>query len=253
VSFNSAATIRHTIESVLSQDYPAIEYIVVDGGSKDGTVEIVKQYARGIAVLVSEPDKGMYDAMNKGIRLATGDVVGVLNSDDIYADNHVVRDLIAEMSRAGSDSVFADLVYVDAKDTSLIRRHYTCRRWHPKRFRFGWMPAHPTFLAKRDLYRRYGLFSLEYQIAADFELLVRFLHTAKASYAYLPRVVVRMRLGGLSTRGAKYSWLLNREIVRACRSNGVWTILPIVLLKLPGKLMEIAFRHRRVSVRPSER
>lgn len=239
VCYNSAATIRRTIESVLSQEYPAIEYIIIDGGSTDGTVEIVRGFGNRIAIFISERDSGIYDAMNKGVALASGEVVGLLNSDDVYADAYAVRDLMAAMSQAGSDSVFADLVYVDQQEPGRVRRYYNSGNWSPSRFRFGWMPAHPTFFVRREWYERCGLFSLDYRIAADFEMLVRLLYVGKATYTHLPRAVVRMQIGGASTRGLRNSWLLNREIVKACRAHGIWTSLPLVLLKIPAKLLEL--------------
>ena len=239
VCYNSAATIRRTIESVLSQQYSSIEYIIIDGGSTDGTVEIVREFGDRIAVFISERDRGIYDAMNKGIARASGEVVGLLNSDDVYADARAVGDLMTAMSQAGSDSVFADLVYVDEQEPGRVRRYYDCSRWNPGRFRFGWMPAHPTFFIKRAWYERCGLFSLDYRIAADFEMLVRLLHVGGATYTHLARPVVRMQIGGASTRGLRSSWLLNREIVKACRAHGIWTILPLVLLKIPAKLLEL--------------
>jgi hypothetical protein len=142
------------------------------------------------------------------------------------------------MSAAGTDAVFADLVYVDRRDTGKVLRYYDSSRWRPSRFRFGWMPAHPTFFIKREWYERQGLFSLSYRIAADFEMLVRLLYRGGATYTHVARPVIRMRTGGASTRGLRQSWILNREIVRACRANGIWTTLPLVLLKLPAKLME---------------
>lgn len=244
VCFNSAHTIRDTIESVLAQDYPQIEYIVVDGGSRDDTLAIVQSYGARISRLVTGPDRGIYDAMNKGIGAATGEVVGLLNSDDFYADSNVVSDLMTAMLRAHADAVFADLVYVDPADKCKVTRHYDSSRWHPGRFRFGWMPAHPTFFVRREWYLRCGLFSLDYRIAADFELLVRLLFRGGATYTHVPRAVVHMRAGGLSTRGIRQSWLLNREIVRACRANGIWTTLPLVLLKTPAKLLELLRRPR---------
>jgi glycosyltransferase involved in cell wall biosynthesis len=243
VCFNSSRTIRDAIESVLSQDYSPIEYIVVDGGSTDGTAEIIRQYGSRIRTFVCEPDKGIYDAMNKGIGLATGEIVGFLNSDDFYIDSHVVTDLVGAMERNSVDAVFADLIYVDKSDVGRIRRYYDSSRWNPKRFRFGWMPAHPTLLVKRECYVRCGLFSLGYQIAADFEMLVRLFHRGRATYTYVRRPVVKMRAGGTSTRGFRHSWIINREIVRACRANGIWTALPLVLLKLPFKLQEVLFRN----------
>lgn len=242
VCFNSVSTIRDAIESVLSQDYPGIEYIVIDGGSTDGTGQVVRSYGSRIGTFVSERDGGIYDAMNKGLALARGDVVGMLNSDDVYSNSHSVSALMAAMVEARADSVFADLVYVDPTDMSRVVRYYDSGRWNPSRFRFGLMPAHPTFFVKRELYARVGSFSLDYRIAADYEMLVRILYRARASYVHVPRPVVRMRTGGVSTRGLRQSWLLNREIVRACRANGLWTALPLVLLKLPLKLLEIVRR-----------
>ena len=244
VSYNSSDTIRDTIESVLSQDYDDIEYLIVDGGSTDTTLDIVREYGDRIDVVVSEPDQGIYDAMNKGIRAATGDMVGMLNSDDFYADNSAVRNLIECMENAGADTVFADLVIVNASDTKRVIRYYDSSKFRPERLRYGWMPAHPTFFVKRELYERYGGFSLDYKIAADFEMVVRLLYVAGASYAYLPAVVIKMRIGGASTRGLKSSWVLNREIVRACRINGIKTSLPRVLLKVPAKLLEYLRKSR---------
>lgn len=238
VCFQSAATVRETIESVLAQDYPDVEYIVIDGGSTDGTMDIVREYGDRIDVVISEPDKGIYDAMNKGIRAATGEVVGMLNSDDFYTDNTVVRQLIECMEESGSDTVYADLVLVDAEDTNRVIRYYDSSTFNAGRLRFGWMPAHPTFMVKRSLYESYGGYSLDYRIAADFEMIVRLLHTAGASYSYLPVVGVKMRVGGASASGLRNSWVINREIVRACRTHGIKTSLARVLIKIPAKLME---------------
>jgi glycosyltransferase involved in cell wall biosynthesis len=235
--FNSEATIRDTIDSVLGQDYPCIEYIIVDGASKDGTLGIVKGYGDKINIVISEPDKGIYDAMNKGIRAASGDVIGMLNSDDFYIDDSAVTQLINCMEGAGTDTVYADLVMVDRKNTERVLRYYDSSTFRLERLRYGWMPAHPTFIVKRELYETYGGFSLDYSIAADFEMVVRLLYVAGASCAYLPAVVIKMRVGGASTRGLKSSWGLNREIVRACRANGLKTSLLRVLLKVPGKLL----------------
>jgi glycosyltransferase involved in cell wall biosynthesis len=236
VCFNSAKTIRDTIESVLSQDYPNIEYIVIDGGSNDQTLEIVKEYADRIAVIVSETDNGIYDAMNKGIALASGDVVGMLNSDDIYMNAHAVSELMKTMQDAHSDSVFADLVIVDPENLNKVLRYYDSSYFNPSKFRFGWMPAHPTFFVKRALYDKVGPYSLDYQISADYEMLIRLLWVQKASYAYLQKPVVRMRYGGASTSGLGRNWLLNKEIVKACTTNGIYTNIAILALKIPRKL-----------------
>jgi glycosyltransferase involved in cell wall biosynthesis len=244
VSFNSAHTIREAIESVMSQDYPSIEYLVIDGGSTDGTVEIVRGFGDRIDTFVSEPDRGIYDAMNKGIRLARGSIVGMLNSDDAYTDNRSVSDLVEAMLRESTDSAFGDVIYVDRQDADRVVRHYRSGRWSPRRFRFGWMPAHPTFFVKREWYERCGLFSLDYRIAADFEMLVRLLYVAKVTYTYVGRPMVRMRSGGASASGWSNSLAINREIVRACRNHGIWTGLPLMALKVPEKLLEMRVDRR---------
>jgi glycosyltransferase involved in cell wall biosynthesis len=236
VCFNSAKTIRDTIKSVLSQDYPNIEYIVIDGGSNDQTLKIVREYADRIAVIVSEKDRGIYDAMNKGIALASGDIVGMLNSDDVYINKYVVSELMKKMQDAKADSVFADLVIVDPDNLNKVLRYYDSSYFNPSKFRFGWMPAHPTFFVKKSLYDKVGPYSLDYQISADYEMLIRLLWVQKASYAYLQKPVVRMRYGGASTADLSRNLLLNREIVQACKANGIYTNLFLVLLKIPAKL-----------------
>jgi glycosyltransferase involved in cell wall biosynthesis len=236
VSFNSAKTIADTIESVLGQDFPQIEYIVVDGGSSDGTVEIIKQYEDRIAYWVSEKDRGMYDAMNKGIALATGDVIGILNSDDVYMNTHVISELMELMQTKRAQVVFADLILVDQDHPQKVLRYYDSGHFHPNKFKYGWMPAHPTVFVKRELYEAVGKFSTTYQIAADYEMLIRILAIQRARYAYLPKPVVRMRSGGASTAGLSRNWILNQEIVRACKENGIYSNMAMLLLKLPFKL-----------------
>ena len=238
VCFNSAATIGDTIKSVLAQSHPDIEYIIVDGGSTDTTMDIIRQFDSKIAKVISEPDQGIYDAMNKGIKAATGDAICTLNSDDLYADDTAVQQLVTKMESTDSDTVFADLVYVKPRDTNHVTRYYNSSQFHPRRLRFGWMPAHPTWMVKRKLYEKWGEYSLGYIIAADYEMVVRLLYRGGASYAHLPAVIVKMRTGGVSTRGLRSSWILNTEIVRACRENGLKTNLGLVLLKTPAKLLE---------------
>ena len=243
VCYNSVATLRDTIESVLAQDYPQIEHIIVDGGSTDGTLELIEEFASKadskIVRWISEPDQGIYDAMNKGVQLASGDVIGFLNSDDVYTYFYAVSELMGALKKNHVDCVFADLVYVDPNNTQKILRYYHSGRFRPSQFRWGWMPAHPTFFAKRTLFDRVGPFSLDFQIAADYELLIRMLWVHRAAYVYVPKVLIRMRAGGLSTSGLRHSLLLNREIVAACRTNGIYTNLAMVLTKIPCKLLEV--------------
>ena len=236
VSFNSAKTIADTIESVLSQDYPEIEYIIVDGNSSDDTVQIIRQYENRISKWISENDQGMYDAMNKGIAMATGDVIGILNSDDVYMNTHVISDLMALLEKQKAQVVFADLILVDQNDDKKVLRYYDSGHFHPDKFRWGWMPAHPTVFVRRELYQAVGLFSTTYQIAADYEMLIRILAIQKAPYVYFPQPVVRMRSGGASTAGISKNWILNKEIVRACKENGIYSNIAMLLLKLPYKL-----------------
>lgn len=234
---NGADTIRDCIESILNQSYP-VEYIVVDGCSTDGTLDIIREYA-GIAKIISEPDQGIYDAMNKGIKLASGDIVGILNSDDFYVDNNVISVIVNEFETKKLDSVFADLVFIKREEPQKIVRYYNSSHFNPKKFNYGWMPAHPTFFVKRNIYERYGLFKTDYKIASDYELLTRFLSKYKISYSYIPKVIIKMRTGGLSTKSLKSNWILNKEIVRACAENGIKTNIFKVYSKYFTKFLQL--------------
>lgn len=239
VSLNSLATIEDTFKSVLSQNHPDIEYLVVDGGSSDGTLEIINIYADRIDHVVSEPDQGIYDAMNKGVKLATGDIIGILNADDIYANSDVLVNVANVFQGNDSDVVFGDLVFVKRHDLNSITRYYSSKIFHPWRLKFGWMPPHPATFIRKSVYDKVGLYSLDYKIAADYEMFVRLLLVWKFSFFRIPQVLVKMRLGGASTRGLNSSWVLNSEIVKACRSNGVYTNILLVLSKIPFKLLEL--------------
>jgi glycosyltransferase involved in cell wall biosynthesis len=242
VSYNSISSIKATIESILSQDYPNIEYIIIDGGSRDGTIDIIESYGNQISKFTSEPDRGMYDAMNKGLHLATGDIIGILNSDDFYADKSVISNVVNTFIESGSDSIFGDLVYVNSNNLTKVTRYYSSAHFHPKLFAYGWMPAHPTFFVKRWAYEQYGVFQTNYKIAADYELLTRFLAKHKLSYTYLPQVMVRMRTGGASTTNLMSNWVLNSEIIRACTENGIKTNWFKVLSKYFKKVFQLIRR-----------
>ena len=181
-SFNQAQFLERTILSVIQQDYPNLEYIIIDGGSTDGSVDIIKKYEKHISYWVSEKDNGIYDAMNKGIALATGDVVGILNSDDFYIDENVIEKVVKVFQEKEADSIFADLVFVKPNNLEKNIRYYDSSKFKPSKFAYGWMPAHPTFFVKREIYEKYGVFQLDYKIAADYEILVRFLEKYKISY-----------------------------------------------------------------------
>lgn len=223
VVYNCARTIQGCIESVLAQDYSDIEYIIVDGGSKDGTVDIVKGFGDRIAKFVSEKDKGIYDAMNKGIRMATGDVVGILNADDFFYDTNTISQVAtAFKADPGLDATIADIVFVNDDNTRVLR-HYSAGKWRPSKFAWGFMPPHPSFFCKRHLFNELGYYKIDYKIAADYELLIRYLYVNQINYQYLSMKTTRMRMGGVSTRNINSILTLNKEIKRACEENNLGT------------------------------
>lgn len=243
VSFNSSTTIRDTFESVLAQTYTEIEYIVVDGNSKDNTIEIIKEYEHkfeGRMHWLSEPDKGLYDAMNKGIYMATGDIIGIVNSDDFYHRNDIIDLIVKEFVRNKDIQVtFGDVRFVNPANLDKTVRYYRAKNFNPSRFRFGFMPPHPTFFTYKINFERFGYYRTDYKIAADYELLIRFLYNNKLRYKYLPMDVMKMRTGGKSTSSLKSNFILNKEIVRACKENGIYTNMPILVLKYFVKVWEL--------------
>ncbi|MDA7754875.1 glycosyltransferase [Pseudomonadales bacterium] len=245
VCYNSEKTIRDTIESVLSQEYPDIEYIVIDGLSDDSTVSIINEYRDNISKIISEPDNGLYDAMNKGIKNSTGDVVGILNSDDLFENSTVISDVMEHFDNRPSISLlFGDVVHVDPNNLKKITRFYSSKKFKPFKLRFGWMPPHTATFIKTEVFKIVGDYSLDYRISADYELFVRMLIVNKLVYSRLDKVLVRMRSGGLSTSGIKSNFLLNTEIVKACRDNGTYTNFLLLLLKIPMKILELFSRPR---------
>lgn len=243
VCYNSESTIRDTIESVISQSYPNIEYIVIDGGSQDSTLNIINEYENKIYKLISEADHGIYDAMNKGISVSTGDIVGILNSDDyFYSDSSVADIATAFELNKKVDLVYGDVVFVNPVNTNKIVRLYSSKNFKPYKLRFGWMPPHPASFITRSSYEKIGIYSLKYKISSDYEFFVRMLLVHKLTYVRINKIIVNMRAGGVSTSGLKNSWLLNSEIVKACKSNGVYTNIFFVLLKLPFKILELIKR-----------
>ncbi len=221
VVYNNKETIRDAIESIQSQTYDNIEHIIIDGNSTDGTVNIVNSYGDKIAKFVSERDDGLYDAMNKGIELATGDVVGILNSDDVYFDDKVIERVMDEFVSKNVQSVFADLDFVDQYDIDKVVRKWRLSPYVPGSFAKGWHPAHPSFFVKKEVYDKYGMFDLELAISADFELMLRFLEKHHISTSYLPQVLVKMRMGGESTSSLKNTLLANKNVRKAFRKNGI--------------------------------
>lgn len=220
VCYNSAKTIEDTILSIKEQTYPNIEYIVIDGLSKDNTLEIVQKYNDVVSVLVSEKDNGLYDAMNKGISLATGDVVGILNSDDLFCDNQAIEKVMNIFNQDPNlDSVYADIYYVNQNDTNKIVRKW--RTGKQRKFSNGWHPAHPTFYVKKEIYNKYGSFNLKYKLASDFEIMLRFLENHKISTKYLEEPLIKMRLGGETNKSIKNILNQNVECIQAFKENKV--------------------------------
>ncbi|HAS6339896.1 TPA: glycosyltransferase [Vibrio vulnificus] len=246
VCYNSEKTLEDTIRSVASQDYEDIEYIIIDGGSTDCTHEIVERYSNYVDVYLSEKDEGLYDAMNKGIKLASGDVIGILNSDDFFLSRTSVSDLMSGFNQFDIDAVYSDLVYVQAENTNKVTRLYSSKIFRGSLIRFGLMLPHPTFYAKKSVYDECGFYKLNYRVAADFEFIARCVRNGKV-FNRVPKVTVKMREGGISSSGLMWRIHQNAEIVRACRENGIYTNLAMVALKLPYKVFTLLTR-RFVSV-----
>lgn len=220
VARNAVATVEETIRSVLEQSHPHVEYIVIDGASTDGTLGVIQKYRDRIAAFVSEADRGMYDAMNKGLRLARGDVVGFLNADDVFADSSVLETIVRTIEEQKADACYGDLVYVDKDGSGRIVRYWRSRSYRQGLFEAGWMPAHPTFYVRRWVYEKYGGFDPAYRYQSDFELTMRFLAVNRVNSAYIPQVLVRMRSGGAS-RGLWHILAGNVEAYRACRKHAL--------------------------------
>lgn len=235
VTFNAVRTVQQAVESVVDQQGSfELDYHIVDGGSTDETIELLGSYKDRIAQLTSEPDHGLYDAMNRGVARAKGDIIGILNADDRYADSGVIADMVAAFEASGADGVYADLDYVDEEDGKTVTRQW--KSGDPGDFRKGWMPPHPTLFVKRALYEQHGLFNLQLRSAADYELMLRFFHFRGATLAYLPRTTVKMRAGGQSNASIGNRIKANAEDAKAWRLNGT---APPPLLRLQKPLRKL--------------
>ncbi len=232
--YNRGNTIGGAIESVLAQDYPDIEYIVVDGASKDNSMSIVSQYKDRISKVVSESDHGMYEAINKGIRMATGDIIGLVHSDDFLYDSHTLSAIVDVFEKTGADFVYGDGIYVDPDDTNKIIRNWRGGAYHRWKVKCGWLPLHPTCYIRRDVMMREGLYDESYKIAADSDLLVRYLYKANLKVVYLKRKIIRMRMGGLSTDSEKRKAMWNEDI-RLYTAHGFWAF-PTKIMKMMWKV-----------------
>jgi glycosyltransferase involved in cell wall biosynthesis len=228
VALNAESNISRCIRSVISQSFKNVEYIIVDGGSTDNTIKIINQYKDFISIFVSGPDKGIYDAMNKGIKLAHGQVVGILNADDFFADANILSDIAAAFMQQNVEIIYGDLDYINARDN--VVRKWRSGDYTHNMFNWGWMPPHPTFYCKRNLFHKLGFYSLEYGTAADYELMIRFMYFNKIKAFYIEKVLVKMKTGGASNKSS-----INRVKalffdLKAMRSNGI--LLPLVALIL---------------------
>lgn len=242
VCFNSAATIRDALRSVAEQTYPHIEHVIIDGASHDNTLDLVQQHGAHISKVVSERDSGIYDAMNKGLRLATGNVVGFLNSDDVFADPKAVERVVTAFASGATDAVFGDLVFVRPTDTTKVVRY-----WRPGTHvigacAHGWMPPHPTFYAKRELLISVGGFDLQYRVQADFDLMLRLFEIQQIRSTYLPNTLVRMRMGGATTGSFRNMVLGNLEAAHACRQHGFSGGLQFILRKIGRRIPQFFSR-----------
>jgi glycosyltransferase involved in cell wall biosynthesis len=231
-TYNSTKTIEDTIKSVLGQVGVEIEYIIIDGGSTDGTLDIIKCFGDRVAKVVSEPDGGMYEAMNKGIKLATGDIVGILNSDDFYASGEVLKMVADKFAESGADCIWGDLVYIDKNDLNKVVRDWKSSSYKAGLFQKGWHPPHPTLFVKKSVYEKYGVFRTDLSTAADYELMLRFLEKNKISSAYIPQLLVKMRAGGESNKSYYNLIRANWYCYKAFGLNGL-KINPLFILKKP--------------------
>lgn len=231
-TWNSGETLRDTIESVLSQTYSDIEYIVVDGASQDNTIDIIRELEPrfcGRMKWISEPDRGIYDAMNKGIAMATGDVVGILNSDDFFTDRHVIEKIADGIE--GVDAVYGDIHFVKPDNLNKCVRYYSSRSFRPWQMRLGFIPAHPSFYCRRELFNKFGFYDTTFKICADFEMVLRLIYINHISYRYIPYDCVTMRTGGASTSGLASHKIASREHIRALKQNGIYSNMAIESLR----------------------
>ncbi len=241
MAYNSASTISETLRSVSAQTHPDIEHIVIDGGSSDDTCRLVRLYGDKVRVFVSEPDKGIYDAMNKGLARATGDVVGFLNSDDCYLSCDVLSRVAQMLAQDDAlDAVMGDVEFFDPARPHRSVRRYRSDRFRPGLLAWGWMPAHPALFVRRRVFEQAGNFRTDYRIAGDYEWVARAFGRGTRRFRHLDAVLVRMRSGGVSTGGWRNTLLLNQEVLRACRDNGIRTNWLKILSKYPAKMLEFA-------------
>lgn len=237
VCYNSADTLSRALQSVVDQDWPYVEHIVIDGASNDKTAEIIEQFRSRLSYVLSEPDEGIYHAMNKGLDRAHGDIICFLNADDQYAHPHVLSEVANHIHDA--DALMGDVGFFRSTEPMRMLRRYRSDRFYPNRLAWGWMPAHPALFLKKAVIRRVGYFKTDYRIAGDFEFIVRVFHNQELRYKHLQEVLVKMQIGGVSTNGWRSKILLNKEVLRACRDNGISTNILKVFSKYFFKIFEL--------------
>ncbi|WP_350551498.1 glycosyltransferase family 2 protein [Pseudoalteromonas sp. 120-MNA-CIBAN-0494] len=240
VCYNSEKTIEDTLKSIQSQTYSDIEYIVVDGLSQDNTNSIIKKYSDIVTVHVSGKDNGLYDAMNKGITLATGDIIGILNSDDILASSNTIKNIVGSIG--DSDGVYGDVGFYSDDYFLNKKRHYSSKCFTKEKFSRGMMPAHPSFYVKKECYEKAGLYRTDFKIASDFDMLLRIFSLQNSTFRYLEQEIVKMRLGGVSTSGFMSNYILNKEILESCKNNNIKANWFSVISKYPSKVMGYIFK-----------
>ena len=217
------------IKSVLSQTYKEIEYIIIDNCSTDSTLDIAKTHSEGISRIISEPDKGIFDALNKGIKIASGEVIGFLHADDFYASSTIIEEIMQKFEATVADSVYGDLQYVSKNNSDKVIRNWKAGEFSNKKLLNGWMPPHPTFFVKRKCYLSFGLFNTDYKIAADYDLILRFLGKHKISTEYIPKVIVKMRTGGTSNKSFKNIFSKSKEDLDALKANEMGNLYTLLL------------------------
>ncbi len=230
VSYNSKNTIERTILSVLNQTYNNIEYIVIDGNSIDGSIDIINRYKTNISKFISEQDNGIYDAMNKGIKLATGEIICFLNSDDIYMNHNTISEVVSEFMINNYDIIYGDVIFFKDNINKIVR-HYSSKNFNFKMLKFGLMPAHQSIFIKNKIFLKFGNFTIKYKIAGDFDWVVRVFKDNKINYKYIPKVFVKMQLGGISTNGLKSKFLINYEILQSLKYHKIYSNYFMISLK----------------------
>lgn len=242
VTYNSAETLANTIESVYQQTYQDIEYWIIDGASNDSTVDIIRgnvERFQGRLHYISEPDKGIFDAMNKGIQRCQGDIIGTLNADDYFTSDDIIEEIVKSFSKKDVDVVYGDIHFIHADKPGKVVRYYSSALFHPFWLRFGFMPAHPSLYVRREVYQEVGPYSLDFTIASDFDMMIRIFRLRKSRYTYLRKDFVTMRTGGISTRNLHNRLVITKEQTMACRKNGIYTNRLLISLKYFRKLLEL--------------